>query len=94
MLGYVQNILPHDVSCIFIRQPEALGLGHAVLCARPAIGSEPFAVILADDLINAPQGTLKQMINVYNQTGNSVLGVETVDSSQTSSYGIVEVESS
>ncbi|ASK27821.1 UTP--glucose-1-phosphate uridylyltransferase [Neisseria chenwenguii] len=92
LLAHVQDILPPDVTCIFIRQAEALGLGHAVLCARPAVNDEPFAVILADDLIDAPQGALKQMVDVYNQTGNSVLGVETVDPSQTGSYGIVEVE--
>lgn len=92
LLECVQNILPDHVSCIFIRQAEALGLGHAVLCARPAVGNEPFAVILADDLIDAPQGALKQMVDIYNQSGNSVLGVETVDPSQTGSYGIVEVE--
>lgn len=87
-----KKILPDHVSCIFIRQAEALGLGHAVLCARPAVGNEPFAVILADDLIDAPQGALKQMVDIYNQSGNSILGVETVDPSQTGSYGIVEVE--
>lgn len=92
LLECVQNILPDHMSCIFIRQAEALGLGHAVLCARPAVGNEPFAVILADDLIDAPQGALKQMVDIYNQSGNSVLGVETVDPSQTGSYGIVEVE--
>ena len=92
LLECVQNILPDHVSCIFIRQAEALGLGHAVLCARPAVGNEPFAVILADDLIDAPQGALKQMVDIYNQSGNSVLGVETVEPSQTGSYGIVEVE--
>ena len=62
------------------------------LCAQAAVGNEPFAVILADDLIDAPKGALKQMVDVYNQSGNSVLGVETVDPSQTGSYGIVEVE--
>ena len=56
------------------------------------LGNEPFAVILADDLIDAPKGALKQMVDVYNQSGNSVLGVETIDPSQTGSYGIVEVE--
>ena len=69
-----------------------MGLGHAVLCAKAAVGDNPFAVILADDLIDAPQGALKQMVDIYNQTGNSVLGVETVDPSQTGSYGIVEIE--
>ena len=76
---------------MYIRQTEALGLGHAVLCAAPAVGNEPFAVILADDLIDAPKGALAQMMDVYNATGSSVLGVETVDPSQTGSYGIVEI---
>ena len=92
LLSCVQNIVPSSVSCIYIRQAEALGLGHAVLCAKPAVGNEPFAVILADDLIDAPKGALRQMIEVYNQTGASVLGVEEVDKSQTGSYGIVKTE--
>ena len=92
LLSHVKDILPSHITCLYIRQAEALGLGHAVLCARAAVNDEPFAVILADDLIDAPQGALKQMVDIYNQTGNSVLGVETVDPSQTGSYGIVEVE--
>ena len=92
LLAHVRDILPPNITCLYIRQTEALGLGHAVLCAQAAVGDEPFAVILADDLIDAPKGALKQMVNVYNQSGNSVLGVETVDPSQTGSYGIVEDE--
>ena len=92
LLAHVRDILPPNITCLYIRQTEALGLGHAVLCAQAAVGDEPFAVILADDLIDAPKGALKQMVNVYNQSGNSVLGVETIDPSQTGSYGIVEVE--
>lgn len=92
LLAHVKDILPPEITCLYIRQAEALGLGHAVLCARAAVGDNPFAVILADDLIDAPQGALKQMVDIYNQTGNSVLGVETVEPSQTGSYGIVEVE--
>ena len=92
LFAHVRDILPPNITCLYIRQTEALGLGHAVLCAQAAVGDEPFAVILADDLIDAPKGALKQMVDVYNQSGNSVLGVETVDPSQTSSYGIVEVE--
>ena len=91
LLELTQNILPEGVNLMYIRQTEALGLGHAVLCAAPAVGNEPFAVILADDLIDAPKGALAQMMAVYNATGNSVLGVETVDPSQTGSYGIVEI---
>ena len=92
LLELTQNILPEGVNLMYIRQTEALGLGHAVLCAAPAVGNEPFAVILADDLIDAPKGALAQMVDVYNATGSSVLGVETVDPSQTGSYGIVEIE--
>ncbi len=91
LLKIAQNILPEGVNLMYIRQTEALGLGHAVLCAAPAVGNEPFAVILADDLIDAPKGALAQMMDVYNATGSSVLGVETVDPNQTGSYGIVEI---
>lgn len=91
LLACVQNVLPNHVTCLYIRQAEALGLGHAVLCAQAAVNQEPFAVILADDLIDSPTGALKQMVEVYQETGSSVLGVETVDPAQTGSYGIVEV---
>ncbi len=92
LLAHVQDILPKNVSCMYTRQTEALGLGHAVLCARPAVRHEPFAVILADDLIDAPQGALSQMIAVHEASGGaSVLGVETVAKEDTGSYGIVEV---
>lgn len=91
LLLHVQNILPDHITCLYIRQAEALGLGHAVLCAQAAVGNEPFAVVLADDLIDAPKGALAQMIDQYGQTGSSVLGVETVDPAQTGSYGIVEI---
>ena len=91
LLDQVQNILPQNITCLYIRQAEALGLGHAVSCAQAAIGDEPFAVLLADDLIDAPRGALKQMIDVYEKTGSSVLGVETVHPQETGSYGIVEV---
>ena len=91
LLDFVQDILPPNVTCLYIRQPEALGLGHAVLCSRAAIGNDPFAVVLADDLIDAHPGALSQMMAVYNQTGFNVLGVENVDPQQTGAYGIVEV---
>ena len=93
LLEVTQNVLPAGVNLMYIRQTEALGLGHAVLCAEPVVGDEPFAVILADDLIDAPKGALAQMMDVYAATGSSVLGVETVEPSQTGSYGIVEVDS-
>ena len=91
LLAHIQDILPKNVTCLYTRQSEALGLGHAVLCAKAAVGNEPFAVILADDLIRAPKGAISQMIDVYNATGSSVLGVETVAPSETGSYGIVEI---
>lgn len=92
LLAHVQDILPKHVSCMYTRQTEALGLGHAVLCARPAVRNESFAVILADDLIDAPQGALSQMIALHEASGGAnVLGVETVAKEDTGSYGIVEV---
>ncbi|MCP2039588.1 UTP--glucose-1-phosphate uridylyltransferase [Neisseria sp. HSC-16F19] len=92
LLTFVQDILPADVTCMYIRQAEALGLGHAVLCAQAAVGDNPFAVILADDLIDAEPGALAQMMQTYRATGNSVLGVETIDPQHTGSYGIVETD--
>lgn len=91
LLDIVQNILPSNVNCIYIRQAEALGLGHAVLTASSVVGNEPFAVILADELIDANPGALAQMIDVYNQTGSSVLGVNEVPHDEVSSYGIIKL---
>jgi UTP--glucose-1-phosphate uridylyltransferase len=90
LLELARDILPPHVSCLYIRQAQALGLGHAVLCAQPAVGKEAFAVILADDLIDSAPGAIAQMVRTYEQTGSSVLGVETVAREQTGSYGIVE----
>jgi UTP--glucose-1-phosphate uridylyltransferase len=92
MLAILRDILPSHVSCIFIRQPKALGLGHAVLCAKPVVGNEPFSVILADDLIDGEVSAVKQMADVYTAKGGSVLGVEDVPPSATASYGIVDAE--
>lgn len=92
LLELVQEILPSNVSCIYIRQAEALGLGHAVLCAKPVVGDEPFAVILADDLIAGEPGAMEQMVRLFDDTHSSVLGVETVAREETGSYGIVEVQ--
>ncbi|MGR8981187.1 MAG: UTP--glucose-1-phosphate uridylyltransferase GalU [Gammaproteobacteria bacterium] len=90
-LNMLRSILPSHVSCVFIRQSEALGLGHAVFCARPVIGDEPFAVILPDDLIeNADYGCMAQMVEQFEQKNSSILGVERVDPSETGSYGIVK----
>ncbi|HRG63709.1 MAG TPA: UTP--glucose-1-phosphate uridylyltransferase GalU [Burkholderiales bacterium] len=91
LLEMVQNILPSNVNCIYIRQAEALGLGHAVLTASSVVGDEAFAVILADELIDAKPGALAQMIEVYNETGSSVLGVNQVEPDEVSSYGIVKL---
>ena len=91
MLEITRNVLPNNVNCIYIRQSEALGLGHAVLCAKSVIGNEAFAVILADELIDATPGALSQMVNVYDQTGSSVLGLYEVEPEQASSYGIVKI---
>jgi len=90
LLEQLRSILPKHVSCIYIRQAEALGLGHAVLCAKPAIGNEPFAVILADDLIDGQPPALKQMVDVFERENSSVLGVENVLPAETASYGIVD----
>jgi len=91
MLELVRNILPARVACIYIRQAEPLGLGHAVLCARPAIGDEPFAVLLADDLIDgAGQGCLSQMVAQYEHYNSGVIAVQPVAAEDTDKYGIVE----
>ena len=93
MLEIVQNILPPKISCIFIRQAEPLGLGHAVLCAKPAIGNEPFAILLADDLIDGgSKGCLTQMVEVYERNNSGVIAVERVPQEDTDKYGIVEVQ--
>jgi len=90
LLEAVQEITPKGVSCIYIRQAEPLGLGHAVLCAKPVVGDEDFAVILADDLINDGQkGCLSQLVKIYEQQRAGVIAVEEVDKSETNQYGIV-----
>ena len=94
ILAKIRDIVPKGVTCIYIRQGEPLGLGHAVLCARPAIGNEPFYVHLADDLIDGSPPCLTQMAAEHARHGGSVVAVETVPSEDTASYGIVEVDSS
>ncbi len=90
MLEVLRNILPPHVKCVFIRQSQALGLGHAVLCARPVVNDEPFAVILADDLINfSDQPCLSQMVDLFEYQHCSILGTEPVPIEDVSSYGIV-----
>ena len=88
-LEELRNMLPSNVNCIYIRQAEALGLGHAVQCAYPAVGEEPFAVILADDLIDAQPPVMKQMVDLYDYYHSSIIGVQNVAAEETASYGIV-----
>jgi UTP--glucose-1-phosphate uridylyltransferase len=92
LLEQVRNIIPKHINCIFIRQSEPLGLGHAVLCARPVVGDEPFAVLLADDFMDTDNGTrpvLAQMTEVYSYERASVLAVQEVARANTRQYGIV-----
>jgi UTP--glucose-1-phosphate uridylyltransferase len=93
LLRSIKDIIPSHVSCVYIRQAQALGLGHAVQCALPVIGSEPFAVMLADDLIvNQGKGCLKQMVDLYQEEKTSILGVESIAPEDTQSYGIVDAK--
>src|SRR6267143_2098193 len=92
LLDQVRSVLPEGVRCIYIRQPEPLGLGHAVLCAQPVVGDDPFAVILADDLMDSQPGAMSRMAQIYEKEACSLLGVEEVPRDQTESYGIVTVE--
>lgn len=91
MLSVVRNILPSHIDCVYIRQAEALGLGHAVLCAKSVVGDEPFAVLLADDLISNDENTcLNQMVDIYSQHHCSVLGIEQVPHETVNRYGIID----
>ncbi len=92
LLGMVRSVLPEGARCIYIRQAEPLGLGHAVLCAQPAVGDDAFAVILADDLMDSQPPAMAHMAQVFSREGASLLGVEEVPRDQTQSYGIVTVE--
>jgi UTP--glucose-1-phosphate uridylyltransferase len=92
LLDALHSILPSWATCVYIRQPAPLGLGHAVLCARPVVGDSPFMVHLADDLIDAEVPCLKQMVAVRATYGGSVLGVQTVPNQDTDKYGIVSLE--
>ncbi len=92
-LELVQNILPSSVNCIYIRQKEALGLGHAVLCAEPAVGNDPFAVILADDLILSRQKScICQMSDKFKQHEGSIISVQNVDKNNIHKYGVIDGE--
>ena len=92
MLDFVRNMLPKNINYIFTRQAEALGLGHAVLCARPVVGDEAFAVILADDLMEGTPPIMRQMTDVYAKQRCSLLGVMDVAREETRRYGIVKTE--
>jgi UTP--glucose-1-phosphate uridylyltransferase len=92
LLMQVRSVLPEGVRCIYIRQPEPLGLGHAVLCAQPVIGNDPFAVLLADDLMDSEPPALARMAQIYEREQCSLLGVEDVPRDQTESYGIVTID--
>ena len=92
-LEQIRHVLPKGVRAVFVTQTEALGLGHAVLCAKPIVGDEPFAVLLPDDLIwNRGDGALKQMADLNEASGASVIAVEDVPHEKTGSYGIVATE--
>jgi UTP--glucose-1-phosphate uridylyltransferase len=94
LLSLIRDVLPPKVRAVFVTQAEALGLGHAVLCARPVVGDEPFAVLLADDLIwNRGPGALKQMVDLAEREQASVIAVQDVPREQTGNYGIVATES-
>ncbi len=90
LLDLVRSIKPSHVDCFYVRQPEALGLGHAVLCAEKLVGDNPFAVILADDLLYGEPPVMQQMIDVFDHYHSSVIGVEEIPPSETKSYGIVD----
>ncbi len=92
LLARITEIVPENVARVHVTQAEALGLGHAILCAESVVGDEPFAIVLADDMIrNQGKGALAQMVDVHDQTGASVIGVEEIPPEMTGSYGIVGV---
>src|SRR3982751_1087872 len=92
LLAQVREVLPEGVRCIYIRQPEPLGLGHAVLCAQPVVGDDPFAVLLADDLMDSNPPAMARMAQVFEKEGVSLLGVEEVPCDPAESYGIVTID--
>jgi len=92
LLGILRSIIPDDMDCSYVRQPRSLGLGHAVLCAQPLVGNEPFAVLLADDLMTGPEGgssVLTQMVEVFQDFPTSLLAVQEVPLEHVKRYGIV-----
>lgn len=93
LLMEMRALLPANVHYSYVRQSDALGLGHAVLCARPLVGNEPFAVVLADDLIDAEIPVLRQMVQLYEQHQQSIVGVQNITPDQSRQYGIVQPQS-
>jgi len=89
LLDIARNVIPAHIHCIYTRQSAPLGLGHAVLCAAPIVGNEPFAVLLADDLIDADTPAMKQLVAAAHQYNGSVLGINNVERSHTDRYGII-----
>ncbi|WP_420475292.1 UTP--glucose-1-phosphate uridylyltransferase GalU [Noviherbaspirillum sp. ST9] len=89
LLDVIRSIKPDNVECFYVRQAEALGLGHAVLCAERLVNGEPFAVMLADDLLDGQTPVMQQMTDLYEEYGTSVIGVETIAREQSRSYGVV-----
>lgn len=90
LLAIVKQVLPKGINCAYLRQPDMLGLGHAVLCAKSLINNEPFAVLLADDLIdNDKEPCLKQMVTAFQETNNSIVAVQEIPSAETQRYGVV-----
>lgn len=93
LLESVRGVIPDSVDCVYVTQKEALGLGHAVSCARAAVGDEAFAVVLPDDMVLDPgRGALRQLVDLYAETGASVIGVENVAREDTRKYGVVSVD--
>ena len=90
LLAMVHAIKPDDMTCVYVRQPRPLGLGHAVLCAEPLVGDEPFAVLLADDLMLGQPPVMAQMVDAYAKVGSSILAVQDVPAHDTKRYGIVD----
>ena len=90
LMDEMNQIVPKDVSCIYIRQGEPLGLGHAILQAKPVVGDEPFAVSLADDLIDGQPGVLAQLVEQYDEQQRSVIAVQNVDKSESKKYGMID----
>jgi UTP--glucose-1-phosphate uridylyltransferase len=92
LLEIVRNVLPSNVNCIYTRQAAPLGLGHAVLCAAPIVGNEPFVVLLADDLIDAKVSTTQQLVEAAHRHNGSVIAIQDIDRNHTDKYGIISGE--